>query len=76
MIDEKEVKKTYWEGYNAYKNHKVADKLEGSTGYVPPLGHEEAYKAGWEAAERDWDKESKEILEFLKTGGIENDKKP
>jgi len=77
MVDKEEVKKAYQKGYNDYKNHKAAGNLEGGrcnpffhSCYVPTPGYEEAYEAGWHAAERDWDKEAKKILESLKSGEI------
>lgn len=52
-------KEAYWEGYNDEKSREEhhPNPLEElcCSSYRPPQGHEEAYKAGWEAAKRERD---------------------
>ena len=53
-------KEAFWKGVEDYKVHSehtsfsdiLGEAINGGS-YNPPSGHEEAYKAGWDEAERE-----------------------
>ncbi len=72
MVDEEKVKEVYRIGYSDCKDIKAKLSSTASHNLGPPASklsryapYDEAYRAGWEAASRDWDEDLKKILRSL-----------
>ncbi len=74
MVDEEKAREAYRKGYGDCKDLKAKLSSTASHGLGPPESklsryapYDEAYRQGWYAADKDWERDLKQVLESLKT---------
>lgn len=77
MVDEEKAKEVYQIGYNDCMDSKAKLPSTISHNLGPPgskfsryAPYDEAYRQGWYAADKDWQRDMKQVLGSLKSAGV------